>query len=141
MMRWVLVAAGVAGLVVLFFVFRPEPEGPSPPTPSPTQTSTPTPTESTPEPTSSPTPDAFEIEVEEGRVEGPDMITVSQGDRVAIEVEADVEDHVHVHGYDLLTDVAPGERVTIEFRATIPGVFEIELEDAHLLLTRLEVTP
>jgi FtsP/CotA-like multicopper oxidase with cupredoxin domain len=140
--RWALLAVGLAVLVGLFLLVRPdepEPTGTATPTPTATETAEPTPTGETPEPT--PTPDAVEIEVEEGTVRGPNTIKVAQGDRVAIDVEADVEDHVHVHGYDLLTDIAPGQRVTIEFRATIPGVFEIELEDSHLLLARLEVTP
>jgi hypothetical protein len=60
---------------------------------------------------------------------------------VALEVEADVADHVHVHGYDILRDTEPGQKIRVSFRADIPGVFEIELEDAGLLLTMLEVTP
>ena len=94
----------------------------------------------TPEPTSTPSLDAVEIEVEEGRVVGPGQVTVATGDRVAIEVESDVADHVHIHGYDVVREIAAGQKVTISFRATIPGVFEIELEDAGVLLTRLEVT-
>jgi hypothetical protein len=82
-----------------------------------------------------------EIEIEEGRVQGPSRIRVTQGDRVAIEVEADVTDQVHVHTYDLLFDVTPNQPAQIRFRAGIPGVFEVELEDAGLLLTMLEVTP
>jgi FtsP/CotA-like multicopper oxidase with cupredoxin domain len=148
MNRWLIALAGVAALVVLFLLFRPDAE-PSPtsnPTPTatsvtlePTGSSSPEPTDPTPSPTV--TLDAVEIEVEEGRVEGPGQISVTQGDRVAIEVKADTADHVHVHGYDLMADVAPDREVTITFRADIPGIFEIELEDAGLLLTRLEVTP
>ena len=104
-----------------------------------TETTEPTPTE-TAEPTSTPSIDAVEIEVEEGRVEGPDTITVAQGDTVRIEVEVDAADHVHVHGYDLMFDVEPGGKTPISFEASIPGIFEIELEDAGVLLTRLEVT-
>lgn len=147
MTRWVLVAVGAAILVVLFLLLRPEDvEEPMPtstgtPTSEVTATAEPTPTgDDTPEPTATPTPDAVEIEVEEGRVEGPNRIEVAQGDRVAIQVEADVTDHVHVHGYDLLFDTSPGDEVQIRFRATIPGIFEIELEEAGVLLTQLEVT-
>ncbi len=150
MSRWLILVGGVVALVALFLVFRPEDREPSSSTdPTPTSTGetgspTPEPTSPTPEPTEpSPTGtiDAIEIEVEEGRVEGPGRIAVTQGDRVAIEVKADTTDHVHVHGYELLTDVSPDREVIITFRANIPGIFEIELEDAGLLLTRLEVTP
>jgi FtsP/CotA-like multicopper oxidase with cupredoxin domain len=145
--RWILLAAGAAALVILFVVLSPgEDEEPST-GPSPTATEpSPTPTESpaeTPEPTPTATGtlDAVEIEVEEGRVEGPTRIRASQGDRVAIEVKADVTDQVHVHTYDLFFDVSPNRDAQIGFRADITGVFEIELEDAALPLTMLEVSP
>ena len=104
------------------------------------------PTEGPGSPTASPTeasPEAreIEIEVEEGRVKGPGKVAVDRGDRVVLVVEADVADEVHVHGYDLLADVRPGEPARIAFVADAPGVFEVELESAGLLLTRLEVRP
>jgi hypothetical protein len=138
--RWILLAAGVAALVVLFVVLNPgEDEEPSTePSPGPTESPTETPE---PTPTATGTLDAVEIEVEEGRVEGPARIRTSQGDRVAIEVKADVGDQVHVHTYDLFFDVSPNQDARIRFRADITGVFEIELEDAGLPLTMLEVSP
>jgi hypothetical protein len=66
---------------------------------------------------------------------------VSQGDRVVVVVRSDVEDEVHVHGYDLLREVGPGRAARIAFRASTVGRFEIELEDRHLLLAELEVRP
>ena len=143
--RWLLLAVAAAALVALFVLLRPDgdpaPTGTPTPEATATGTSDPTPTDTTPEPTATPSPDAVEIEVEEGRVEGPDRITAALGDRVVFEVESDVADHVHVHTYDVLRDIPAGRKVTVSFEATIPGVFEIELEDAGLLLTRLEVTP
>jgi hypothetical protein len=56
-------------------------------------------------------------------------------------VRSDVADHVHVHGYDLMQDVAPGAPARISFRADAPGRFEVELEDRHLPLTELVVRP
>jgi len=55
-------------------------------------------------------------------------------------VTADVVDEVHVHGYDLFADVAPGAPATINFVADIPGVWEVELEGAGALLVELEVS-
>ena len=49
----------------------------------------------------------------------------------------DVADHVHLHGYDMLRDVAPGRPAQISFRATIPGRFEVELEDRGLQILDL----
>ena len=57
-----------------------------------------------------------------------------------IEVRSDTTDHVHVHGYDLLADVGPGTRGRIRFVANVAGIFEVELEEAGLLLFRLEVS-
>jgi hypothetical protein len=81
----------------------------------------------------------IEVEVEGRRSEGPVTVPVTQGARVALEVESDVQDEVHLHGYDLFADVAP--RGTLTFRADVAGVFEIELERAGILLARLEVAP
>jgi hypothetical protein len=67
--------------------------------------------------------------------------TVSQGDRVVVVVTSDVSDHVHLHGYDIMRDVAPGQVARIRFRATVPGRFEVELEDRGLQIALLTVEP
>jgi hypothetical protein len=150
--RWVAIAAGVAAVVVLFLVLQPGGDDEAAPSPSPTPTETASPTvepsetESpgpTEEPTESPSPDAveIEIEVEDGEVTGPGEVEVTQGERVRIVVKADVSDEVHVHGYDLTADVSPQESAAIVFRADAPGVYEVELESAGLLLLELSVVP
>ena len=148
MNRWLLLVGGAVVLVVLFLLLKPGSDGDPDPGGSPAATSSPTvePTETettaepTSEPTSTPSLDAVEIEVEDGKVEGPQRITVAVGDRVSIEVEADVADEIHVHTYDLMFDTEPGQTVPVQFKATIPGIFEVELEDSGLLRTSLEVT-
>ena len=150
--RWVAIGAGLAAVIVLFIVLRPgeDEEASTGPTASVTETPTATETETATEtgsPTettsASPTPDAVEIEVEveDGNVEGPGDVEVRRGERVRLVVEADVSDEVHVHGYDLLAEVTPDEPAVIAFRANAPGVFEVELEGAGLLLLELTVTP
>ncbi len=75
-----------------------------------------------------------------GRVTGDTgRVAVKRGARVRVTVLADVADEVHVHGYDLMQDTTVGQPVAIEFVADRPGVFEVELEDAGLPLTRLQV--
>lgn len=95
--------------------------------------------------TSSPSPNGpdreIAVKVEGDLVTGPGRVEVAQGTEVTVVVEADVSDEVHVHGYDLHGDVTPGDPARITFEATAPGVFEVELEGAGLLLFRLEVTP
>jgi heme/copper-type cytochrome/quinol oxidase subunit 2 len=66
-------------------------------------------------------------------------VRVSRGEKVRIQVEADHAEEVHVHGYDLKKDVAPGKPAVLEFTADAPGVFEVELEEAALKLFELQI--
>lgn len=84
---------------------------------------------------------AIDIVFEDGSVAGETRITVPLGEDVVVTVESDVVDHVHLHGYDIFADVAPGAPATIEFTADIPGIFEVELEESGERLVELEVTP
>jgi hypothetical protein len=139
-----LAAAGVAVAVVLFFVLRPEGESAAPTSSTPTETA---PTETSGETTPGTTtlepggPGPIRITFEGGEVTGPRRPAFTVGDRVILVVRADVVDHVHVHGYDLMEDVAPGSPARFSFRADAPGRFEVELEDRHLPLTELVVNP
>ena len=65
--------------------------------------------------------------------------SVGVGDTVTIRVSGDSDDEVHVHGYDLSVDLVGGAG-ELTFEASIPGVFEIELERSHTLVVRLEVS-
>ena len=67
--------------------------------------------------------------------------TVDKGDRVVIVVTSDVTDHVHLHGYDIMRDVAAGETARVRFTATLPGRFEVELEDRGVQIADLTVQP
>lgn len=64
---------------------------------------------------------------------------IDRGDSIEVVVRSDVADHIHVHGYDLTADVAPGRPARIAFEATIPGRFEVELEDRGVQIADLEV--
>ena len=68
-------------------------------------------------------------------------IPVKRGREVVIVVRADLSDQVHLHGYDLMAEVAPGKPARIQFIAVTPGRFEVELEDRGTLLADLEVRP
>lgn len=90
------------------------------------------------------TPDAgtetIEVTVAGGAVTGGGRHDVSLGDTVSLSVTSDVADHVHLHGYDVMVDVGPGEPAELTFDATIPGVFEVELEESGVLLLELEIS-
>jgi len=64
---------------------------------------------------------------------------VRSGETVVLRVIADVADEVHLHGYDLSANVAPGKPAQIRFTADITGVFEVELEQRKQPLLMLEV--
>ena len=74
-------------------------------------------------------------------VGGIQRVSVVEGTKVTLAVSADLADEVHVHGYDLKVDVSPGKPGRIVFDATIPGRFEIELEQRGLQIGELEVRP
>jgi hypothetical protein len=140
--RGAVVAGAFAAVAVLFVVLSPAATQNADDSPTPSATGSPSTPES-PSPTPSPAPEVtvIEVVVRDGNVEGPGRPTARLGDNVRIVVRADVSDHVHLHGYDLMADVAPGRPATIELVADAAGVFEVELEDAGRLLFRLEIVP
>jgi hypothetical protein len=58
-------------------------------------------------------------------------IEVEKGDQVRFVVRSDQPDQIHVHGYDIEKEVAPGAPARFSFPATIEGVFEIESHEAE----------
>jgi ABC-type glycerol-3-phosphate transport system substrate-binding protein len=67
--------------------------------------------------------------------------SVDKGNRVVLLVTSDVADEIHLHGYDLSTDVAAGGTARLPFKATIPGRFEVELEQRGVPIAELTVNP
>jgi hypothetical protein len=111
-----------------------------PTTTSERTTTTTTTTETTPPPPPGPT--EIRIVVVDGAPRGGIVReTVEKGDRVVLVVRADVTDHIHLHGYDIMRDVAPGKPARLPFKATIPGRFEVELEDRGVQIADITVTP
>ena len=63
------------------------------------------------------------------------------GKTVRFRVVSAKPEEVHVHGYDIKKDLEPGKVETMSFKATITGIFEIELEGSGTLLAQLKVVP
>lgn len=82
----------------------------------------------------------IEVSVSAGTVEGGGRTPVELGETVVIRVTSDVDDSIHLHGYDVEVDLAPGTPTDLTFDATIPGVFEVELEESGLQLLELEIS-
>ena len=73
-------------------------------------------------------------------------IRVAKNDIVRIVVSSDVPDEIHLHGYDIEKEAAPGKPARFHFKADAEGAFELEshaAEDAgkEPLLARLLVGP
>ena len=146
-----LIAASLGLLVSLFFALRPEDdESAAQTTTAQTTTEAPPPTTTEPVTTGAPPPTTIQapatVEINYvivgGRPQGGiARDSVARGRIVVITVTSDVADHVHVHGYDLMADVAPGAPATIRFTADAPGRFEVELEDSGVQIAELEVRP
>jgi hypothetical protein len=146
--RNALIAAGaVAVAVVLFVVLRPNDDNEATTTQAtttaPTTQSTPTVTTPVvPQPPQPPPPARVRITIKNGLpVGGPPRVTVAKGRRVVLVVSSDVADEVHVHGYDLMRDVAPGRPATIQFQATIVGTVEAELEGRGVQIATITTKP
>jgi hypothetical protein len=143
MTRLLIAAGALVVAAVLFLVLRPDDNGGSVATTS-ADTTTPTTTvpPPPPRPPSPPPPARIRIVLRDGQpVGGVRRVTVAKGRRVVLVVSADVTDHVHVHGYDVMRDVAPGRPARFAFRATIVGTVEVELEDRRLPIARVTAKP
>ena len=142
-----MILAVVAAAIVVGFVVA-SPGGGDDDEPAPAQTAA---TETQPQATETQTtttetapsrPQPPLVRIRGGKpVGGVAGISVDKGTQVRFRVRSDVADHVHVHGYDLFKELAPGRTVTFGFKADIEGVFEVELEDRGEQILRLTVQP
>ena len=141
--RTLVAVLAVAVVAALFFVFRPEDDDDStetvlaPTTTATTETATETSLTTTEATTTTGPPTIpWRIDTSDDRI---DRLRVPQGALLQLTVDADVSDQVHVHGYDLMGDVAPGTPARLRFEANLTGRFEVELEDAGEEIAQLTV--
>jgi cytoskeletal protein RodZ len=150
---WVYLAVG-AGIIVLavilFIALRPDDSEPAAATSEPTTKAEETTTEetTTEETTTEETtttepanqPQRVSVRYANGEVVGGIVrADIEEGSEVVLVVRADVEDEVHLHGYDIAADVAPGQPARITFEADMVGEFEVELEDLGVPIAELTV--
>jgi hypothetical protein len=87
-------------------------------------------------------PEVATIVVRGGQpVGGVQELEFDKGDDIRFVVESDVDEEVHLHGYDVAMDVAAGGKVEFDVPATIEGVFEVELEESVVPLAEITVNP
>ena len=150
-----LIAASLGLLVSLFVALRPD-DGDDGATTTAAQTTAQTTTEAPPQTTTAeetttqatttappPEPEVVRARIVVPADTAPEVkrFSVARDRELVLVIESGLTDHVHVHGYDLMADVAPGAPATIRFKTTAPGRFEIELEDRGLQIAELEVRP
>lgn len=76
----------------------------------------------------------------DGKVSPPiRRVKIAQGSDVRLLVTSDVDEELHVHGYDIRQDLPAGQQATLDFIADETGVFEVETEKNGLELVQLEV--
>jgi hypothetical protein len=112
-------------------------------TATPTATATATPEETgAPEETATPTmtakPKPQPPLLESGTVT---KIRFEQGETVRFRVRSDIDEEIHVHGFDHEETVPAGKTVTVSFPAEITGIFEIEFHGSGEQIGQLRVDP
>jgi hypothetical protein len=134
---WVVVGLA-AGLVIGLYLWA----RPQPPAPAPASVAAPAAPAAAPaaSPTAAP-PGEFSFDIAQGQVRGPLSMSVRQGEQVSIRVRSDVNDELHLHGYELTAPLPAGEDVALTFIAAKAGRFEVELHHSHRELGALEVQP
>jgi hypothetical protein len=68
-------------------------------------------------------------------------LNYTQGDQVTFKVRLNHADEVHLHGYNIEKEAQADKPVMFSFKATINGIFEIELHHADVQIGQLTVQP
>lgn len=79
------------------------------------------------------------IEITHGSIDGPGVFEVGLGETVDIWVVSDIDDELHVHGYDLFFEVEARVPLNLSFVADVPGVFEVEVHSIHAHVFEIRV--
>ncbi len=87
-------------------------------------------------------PDIAAIEVEDAEpVGGVQKLEFDSGSEILVEVTSDVDDELHLHGYDVYLDLKASRPATLEVPADIEGRFELESHTTGVVLAEISVVP
>ena len=140
-LRIPLAIAALLAAVVAFVVLRPQDDARAPDAASAPAAKTPAARSRAAEdaaPTPSPTPRPKPPLL---TAASPKRLSVEKGETVRFRVRHPSPEELHVHGYDITRELPAGRTVSVEFRADLEGIFEIELEHSHTPLGTLRVEP
>jgi hypothetical protein len=80
------------------------------------------------------------VAVTDGKVDPkPHRVEVAKDSQVRLIVTSDVDDELHVHGYEVEAELEAGRPTTVELVADQTGIFEVETHESELELLQLEV--
>lgn len=142
----------IVGLVVVaalgFVVLKATDDSSTPPqpsvaaetTPSTAETGARTPAATTPRRAAAPAVPRIVVRDLEP-VGGVKELVFRKGDTIRFTVVSDQPEEVHLHGYDVSHDVAPGRPATFAVPAKIEGIFEAELEHTGTEIASITVEP
>jgi len=123
-------------------------------TPSVTPTETPSATPSSPatppetdtpsntaDPSGEPADVTIDVVIAGGKV-SPSGATIKAkvGQTVRVTGTGDVEEQLHIHGYDKEIEISPGKPGAVTFKADTKGTFEIETHETAKLVAKLVVS-
>lgn len=136
-----LVLAALAVAIGGYLVLRPD-DDPEPKAVTTTVTTSAAGTTTTTATTTSPAPTVTRIRLKDGKpVGGEQAIEVRKGDRVRLVVTSEAAGEIHVHGYDLEREAAPGSPARFNFVADIDGRFEVEAHATGTRIAEITVNP
>lgn len=72
---------------------------------------------------------------------GVRRLEFKRGDVVRFSIHSNVADEVHIHGFEITKAVPANRIVLFAFPASIEGVFEVELHEAHVKIAELRIKP
>lgn len=75
-----------------------------------------------------------ELEIDDRR------FSVDNGQIVGLRFTSDVDEFIHVHGYDVLLEVGPDNPIDVSFVADLAGSYEVEFENTGRFLFDLQVS-
>lgn len=138
--RFGLLAVAAIALIAAFVVFKPDsndkpdprPSAKAPTTTAPTAAAGPATT-----PAAAPRPDPGPL-LRKGKLT---TIKVTRGDTVRLRAVSGAAEELHVHGYDIMRELKPGQTTRLAFKANAEGIFEIELERSGIQVAELRVNP
>ncbi len=124
----IILLGGVILLVGLFLVTKPKQPNNIPQEP---QTSA-----------ALPQPKTFELSIKNKKLSsGSETINVTEGEKVVLKITSDIQEELHLHGYDISVDLEKDTPAELSFTASISGRFVFELEKSKTDLGAVEVAP